>query len=110
MVQYTGSGKVEILGCALARKTVYLFPEFEVREVVCLKYKANQGILRKIAIKEILHVRNTRTHGMNVFLYKDQDNALYNENELCLLDEAEQLIAAFIVRRNAHALNSLRNC
>lgn len=107
---YIGSGGAETLGCAeVSMKVYYVYPYGE-GSIVFLRYKAERGVLEKIAIKRVLIRQNAKTGGAVLFLYQDTLNALFNESDLCTQEEAVAIATAYYEKVQADALKAVRYC
>jgi hypothetical protein len=109
-IQYTGTGGINIFGCASVQHYDYYNYLYGENSIVFLRYKAIRGVLEKIAIKKVILKQNIRTYGKIVPLYQDNLNAYYNEEELCTHQEAVDLAIIFYENAKANALSAIRNC
>lgn len=107
---YAGTGGISMFGCAKATVSVFYNYAFGEGSIVFLKYKANKGILERIAIKKVIVKKNRHTMGQPVFLYQDSLNAYYNESELVSHQDAVNLAIAYHERQRAEALAAAKAC
>jgi len=109
-MQYTGSGGINIFGCARIKQSNYYTYKYGENSIVFLRYKAVRGVLEKIAIKKVILKQGYRTGGQVIPLYQDTFNAYYNEEELCTHQEAVDLATIYFEDLKVAALAALRNC
>lgn len=64
-------------------------------DVVYNVHKAKLGVIEKIVVKYPKIVKNAKTYGKVVVLYKDTFNALWNESDLIVKAEAVALATAY---------------
>lgn len=100
-------GLIYVSGCSRIERRIFAIYKWGERSVVFLKYKAEKGILEKIAIKEVL--LNFK-FGFYKPVYMDTLNSLYNEEELINEQQARMLAQAYINRRKAAIAESIRQC
>lgn len=87
---YTGSGVVRTGGCA-DTKAIKLIPvSFRVGDNAFVTDSARKGCLERVAIKEVIAVRNRKTFNQYLVKYKDTYNRIYFEGDL--LDEYNSLL------------------
>lgn len=89
---YWGGGEMLCGGHAFCHEDMYFHYKFAKGGTAYLKSMANKGQLVAITIADV-HLLNTpATYGMNVALYVDKMNSLYNESDLVTEAEAQDLI------------------
>jgi hypothetical protein len=99
---YVASGSISVGGCSDYSWAELLVALYAVNDVVYLRFKARQGVLERICIKELMYGKDayvTDVYGKRLCrmcnfspIYKDNLNALYDEEDLC--DEATALALA----------------
>ena len=104
---YTGSGGLNVLGCASVSKIICVVYKYAEGSRLWLKYKAIKGCLESVVIKRVDFLQNRNTYNRMVPLYVDTYNAFYNENEL--IDEATaiELAKQYYEQQAALALKAL---
>lgn len=111
---YTASGKLSTRMCGaivIFSPIPYCPRRFNPGDLVYLQYKAIKGILEYVVIKKLKIVdRTIQGYGQCVTLYVDTWNALYNEDDLVTLEEANSLISTYQYnqRLNAQKAGCLR--
>lgn len=93
--EYTGSGTIIVEGCTCPKKEIYLYYKWPENSIAYLKYKAEKGIMERVAIKKVIINKNYATKLAEVVLYQDTMNSLYNENDLITEEEAKYLAQVF---------------
>jgi hypothetical protein len=88
---YQGGGTIKLDGCVCPTKQIYLYYKWSENSFAYLKYKAQKGVMERIAIKRVIINKNARTAYADVVLYQDTLNSLYNESDLITEDEAKYL-------------------
>ena len=104
---YVGSGTAYTKGCAHTKKITYIQYKYGENSIVYLKYKAEKGIIERIAIKRVLLNSGPKTYNKIVPIYQDTLNSLYNENELILEADARALALAYWTKRQ-NSINDLQ--
>lgn len=105
-MNYEGIGKIELFGCAVFELDYYADNLYSIRDLLYIKPKALLGILEKIVIKNIL-INGEYPYFIT---YIDTFNSLWNENELIYLENAQDLIINFEIRKNHQFLKDAKNC
>lgn len=104
---YIGSGTVYTKGCAITKKITYINYKYGENSIVYLKYKAEKGIIERIAIKRVLLNSGPKTYNQIIPIYQDTLNSLYNEDELILEADAKALALAYWTKRQEN-INALK--
>lgn len=109
MNEYVGSGGVSTGGCASFRVTVFRSYPYGPGDVVYLAYRARKGVLERISIKRIEVKSKDITDGTPV-VYVDQDNFLYNEEELCSESQAISYAMTYYTNLVARLEEMIEDC
>jgi hypothetical protein len=90
-VKYNGSasGGVRCGGCPDVSASHIYITTYGEGDIVYNIYKARKGVLEKIVIREILTSKMSLTGGLFQVMYKDTLNALWNEDDLITLEDAQ---------------------
>lgn len=104
-MDFDATGSIAVGGCASYSFTVNLPHEYEVGDIVYSKKKALKGLLRRYAIKSLQYGPTDRPPGADLCiwcnfppLYLDTFNAYHNEEDLVTLEEAQDLIDAYLIQ------------
>lgn len=81
---YEASGALSTCSFGSFESSINFFTEFKPRDVAWIKKKAEQGLLRKVAIKNLYIKGNGSMYF--IVVYKDTYNSFWNEGDL--IDEA----------------------
>lgn len=102
---YSATGGISIGGCAPSLEGLFYTIRYPVGSVVCLKPKAEVGIIEKLFIKSVRYAHTgvyndpfggrPKRLGNYPPMYIDNMNAHYNERELCEEDEAREIASAY---------------
>jgi AAA+ ATPase superfamily predicted ATPase len=92
---YFSSGKIKVGGCAKTQRSIYVHYKWGENSIVYLKYKAQKGILEKIAIKRVILNSGPKTYNKIISIYQDTLNSLYNESDLITETEARSLAITY---------------
>lgn len=103
---YVGSGTVYTKGCAVTKKITYIQYKYGENSIVYVKYKAEKGIIERIAIKRVLLNSGPKTFNKIIPIYEDTLNSLYNEDDLILEEDAKALALAYWTKRQ-ESINAL---
>ncbi len=103
-------GGVTMGGCAEVGMSIFKYLKYGPGSVVYLCYRARIGILERIAIKKVNLVNNQRTYSAYIPVYVDNNNFLYNEDELCNESEAVSLAIAYYERQLAEITYLMEQC
>jgi hypothetical protein len=93
-LEYTGEGTIKISGCVCPIKNIYILTQWAINSYAFLKYKAQRGIMEKISIKKVI-VTNKKIGSVQIVLYQDTLNSLYNESDLITEEEAKYLAQVY---------------
>jgi hypothetical protein len=104
---HSNSGFVVVSGCARIERRIFVNYRWGERSVVFLKYKAEKGIMEKIAVKKV--ILNFKL-GSYTPVYMDTLNSLYNEEELINEEQAKTLVQLYIDRQKSAIAASIRQC
>lgn len=104
---HPNSGFVIVSGCARVERRIFINYKWGERSVVFLKYKAEKGIMEKIAVKKV--ILNFKL-GSYTPVYMDTLNSLYNEEELINEEQAKTLVQIYIDRQKSAIAASIRQC
>lgn len=96
------SGTVVIRGCFSISFSYNFTYRFAEGSIVYLVYKAQKGVLEKVAIKEVRLVSNS---GVTIPQYIDTYNATYFDEDLCVQTDAISLATTYLQNR----LNEVNN-
>lgn len=92
-------GGLTIGGCSVNYKKYSISFKFKENDIAYIKFKAEKGILEKIAVKAIYFnqgkLNSFSQGGKRIIIYIDSLNALYMEHELVTRIEAEDLITTY---------------
>lgn len=90
------------------KKTSYTY-KYAVGSILysCLAAR-KKGILEAISIKSVRLFYNR--YGQITAIYKDKNNWLWNEYDLCIESNARLLAIAYFEAQQADLIKSLRNC
>jgi hypothetical protein len=103
---YISSGFAKTGGCAKTQKAIYVHYKWGENSIVYLKYKAQKGILERIAIKRVILNAGTKTYNKIVPIYQDTLNSLYNESELISEVDARNLALEYWEIRESQIKNT----
>lgn len=92
---YIGTGGAITSGCATTSYLVYNKYKWIVNSILYIKHKAAKGVLERIAIKRVILNRGPKTGGQLVPIYQDTLNSLWNEEDLILESEANELVQTY---------------
>lgn len=104
---HPNSGIVVVSGCARVERRIFVNYKWGERSVVFLKYKAEKGVMEKIAVKKV--ILNFKL-GSYTPVYMDNLNSLYNEEELINEEQAKTLVQLYIDRQKSAIAASIRQC
>lgn len=90
-----GNGGAVPKGCAEVSVDEYVAALYDTGDVVYNIHKARKGIYERVVIKRQKLVNTTATGGIIVVTYVDTLNGLWNEDDLVLLAEAQDLVAIY---------------
>lgn len=114
---YSASGSILTGGCSKYYFQLTLAHEFSIGDILYVKPKALKGVLEKVAIKDIRFPGSyDPTRGRMVIfdidipLYVDTFNALYNEEELVSYVDAIALIQEYNIRQHNLREQAALNC
>lgn len=93
-------GYIAFIPCATYSYTINVTTLFQKEEVVYIKAAARKGKLETIFIKKINILDEYRWN------YQDKNNRIWIEDELCTLEQANQLIQVYINNLGISYLNS----
>ena len=92
---YEGSGTILLEGCVCPTRQIYVYYKWRENSYAYLKYKAEKGVMERIAIKKVIIHQSPKTAYAEVVLYQDTLNSLYNESDLITEEEAKYLAQVF---------------
>jgi len=90
------TGGARTTGCSVVEYLDLFFSTYAQGDVVYNVDKARVGILERIVIKKQRVINNINTQGQYVTLYVDTLNALWNERDLVLFAEAQDIATAYL--------------
>lgn len=102
-------GGIRTGGCARIAGAVAYITAFGVGDILYNVRKARKGVFEKVVIKKPRIIKSMRTSGIQVTLYVDTYNALWNESDLVAYDAALQL-ATIYYNNLVQEYNSLNSC
>ena len=91
-ITYWGGGEILCGGKAFCHEGVYFHYKFAKGDTAYLRSMANKGQLVAITIADVRLLNSPSTFGVNVPIYVDQLNSLYNQGDLMTESEAQDLI------------------
>jgi hypothetical protein len=103
MAAYTGSGSIQLKGCAGVVGKYFYQTKFGERSAAYTLQKAKKGIIEKIVVKQVILHRSPKTYNQIVWLYKDTFNGLWNESDLLTHQEAIDIATAYLEKKQAEA-------
>ena len=106
MFNYTSYGNININGCSAVSKSENFLSKYQQGDKVWLYYKAKQGILESVVIKELRVLGGGFSYNKVVSIYVDTYNFLYNEDELIPLNLALELKNQYCLTKSTHKHNS----
>lgn len=96
--------------CASGQVCLTYYYEWGEGSVVFSVQQAKKGIMEPVAIKSVRLISNCRTYGKIVPIYKDTNNWLWNEDDLCVEATAKALALAYLRQQETLLLQALANC
>jgi len=107
---YAGSGKIIFKSCTGYFKRTNIFHKFNVGDLAWLKYKAKKGKLEVISIKNLLFNGSVYSTNRMLVLYKDNNNFLYNPDELLTKNEAVEIVKSYLYEELADLVQAKKLC
>ena len=104
-------GKIRFSGCAVSSYIKNYITEFAVGQKVCIRSKAQKGILEPVIIKSIKINKfgNSYNGFNNNVLYTDMQNISWPESELITVEQANGYITGYIIKLKRY-LDQLDAC
>ena len=107
---YAGSGNIRFGFCTGYFKKTNIYHKFNVGDLAWLKYKARKGKLESISIKNLIFSGGAYSANQMVVLYKDNNNFLYNPDELVTKNEAVEIAKARLYEDLANLVEAKKLC
>lgn len=107
---YTGSGSIKFGLCTGYFKKTNISHKFSVGDLAWLKYKARKGKLESISIKNLIFSGGAYSVNKMVVLYKDNNNFLYNPDELLTKNEAVEIAKVYLYEELADLVEAKKLC
>ena len=110
-LSYTATGFVVLGNCAIVSRQCNKPTLYPQGAILYSKIKALDGILEKVYVKRIVFPKKCDYSCLvNVPIYIDNFNKLYNEDELIDINYANYLIKEYAIYRNAILQEIALNC